>query len=49
MAVTHVVLDSGAVSALAQAERAFALALGQISVEELTRTAQTAGGFQLKC
>ena len=35
--------------ALAQAERAFALALGQISVEELTRTAQTAGGFQLKC
>jgi Rrf2 family iron-sulfur cluster assembly transcriptional regulator len=40
--VTAVVLP-----ALAHAERAFALALGQISVEELTRTAQAEGGFQL--
>jgi Rrf2 family iron-sulfur cluster assembly transcriptional regulator len=35
--------------ALAQAERAFALALGQINVEELTRKALAAGGFQLDC
>jgi Rrf2 family protein len=35
--------------ALVQAERAFALALGQISIEELTRKALAAGGFKLDC
>jgi Rrf2 family transcriptional regulator, iron-sulfur cluster assembly transcription factor len=35
--------------ALAQAERAFALALGHINVEELTRKARATGEFELDC
>jgi len=31
-----------------QAERAFALSLGRISIEELTRQAEAAGGFQAR-
>jgi Rrf2 family iron-sulfur cluster assembly transcriptional regulator len=42
--VTAVVLP-----ALAQAERAFALALGHINVEELTREARVTGEFELDC
>jgi Rrf2 family iron-sulfur cluster assembly transcriptional regulator len=42
--VTAVVLP-----ALAQAERAFALALGHINVEELTREARATGEFEADC
>jgi Rrf2 family protein len=53
-AATTTVVESRLVSAvvlpaLAQAERAFALALGKISVEELTRKAQTKDEFQADC
>ncbi|MGP0094284.1 MAG: RrF2 family transcriptional regulator [Xanthobacteraceae bacterium] len=53
-AATTTVAESRLVSAvvlpaLAQAERAFALALGKISVEELTRKAQATDEFQADC